>query len=123
MSGTESMEIGEFSATHGVNDEDVQNEIQTIWDALRTDPRLEELAKEAGIAPDVVKQAKVAPFKATRPEAQFGVAETILISVAGGVLTHVAKNGLDLLWQRVIWPRLEKRFGADLEPKGDALSG
>jgi hypothetical protein len=123
MRGSERTEIGKFSVTHGVSDEDVQNELQTIWDTLRTDPQLEELAREVGIAPDVIKQQQLTPFQATRPEAQFGIAETILISVLGGVLTHVTKSGLDLLWQRVIWPRLEKRFGADLEPKEDAASG
>jgi len=123
MHATDRTEIGKYSATHGVNDEDVQKAIQTIWDALRSDPKLGKLAKEAGIAPDIIKQQQFAPFRATRPEAQFGIAETILISAAGGILTHVAKNGLDLLWERAIWPRLEKRFGADLEPKGDAASG
>ena len=122
MISTQSLTIGEFSVAPGVNDEDVQREIQTIWDALRSDPELEELAKEVGIAPDDLKDCAATPFKVTRPEAQFGIAETILISVAGGILTHVAKNGIDLLWQRVIRPRLSKRFGTDLEPNGDVKS-
>jgi hypothetical protein len=116
MTANERTEIGEFSAKPGVNDEDVQKELQTIWDALRTDPDLDDLAKEVGITPDAIKGQQLTPYRATRPEAQFGVAETILISVVGGVLTHGAKNGFD----KVIWPRLERRFGADLEPKKDA---
>jgi hypothetical protein len=123
MSPSEMPPLGEFSAAPGVNDQDVQGELQSIWDALRTDPKLRELADEAGIDPKDIEQQKTTPFRASRPEAQFGIAETILISLAAGVLTHIAKNGLDVLWQQVIWPRLSKRFGADLEPKGDAKSG
>jgi len=116
LSSTDTSDIGEFSATPGVNDDDVQRELQTIWDALRTDPELEKLANELGIPSSQITLQASTPFRASRPEAQFGIAETIMISVAGGV----AKSALDALWTRAIWPQLSKRFGADLEPAGDA---
>ena len=40
MTLTERTEIGEFYVKPGVNDEDVQKELQRIWDALRTDPEI-----------------------------------------------------------------------------------
>jgi hypothetical protein len=112
-----------LKAKGGISDADVQDQLRLIWEKLRTNAGLREAARKAGVDLHVAELYASVPFVATRPQAEFGIAETILISVVGGELTHIAKSALDALWKSVIWPRLEQRFGADLEPAGNAGSG
>ncbi|MXP65336.1 hypothetical protein E0493_18470 [Roseomonas sp. M0104] len=119
MSEPGAQDVAELQAGGGIAPAEVQRELASIWKALRSDPGLRREAELAGVDPAWLQSAEV-PLQAGRNEAQFGVAETILISVAGGVLTHVAKQAVDVLWERVFWPRLKQRFGADLKASGNA---
>lgn len=110
-------------AVHGVTDTDVQEAIESLWQALRTDPAAGKAMVEAGIDPALVVAISRPPFDAHAAQAQFGIASTILVSVTAGVLTHISKNSLDLLWDKVLWPRLRQRFGAKLGLVDDADPG
>lgn len=79
----------------------VKRNIDEQWAKLRADP------DQAAILPVQV------PFHVGRGEAQFGVAETILISIASGV----GKTAVEGAW-KIIWPKLCRKLNLSetLEP-------
>ena len=91
----------------------VEEVLQALWDEVLEDPKLHTEARDAGL--DAALERSASPYRATRGEAQFDVATTILISVVGGL----AKDALSALWIRYVWPRLQRRFGTALEPVPD----
>jgi len=88
-----------------VTPEAVQSKIDLIWAEIREDP------KQAAVLP--VKS----PFHVGRDEAQFDVATTILISIAGSL----GKEAIQAAWVRWIWPELRRRLG--ISDGGQANAG
>jgi hypothetical protein len=89
-----------------VSAEMVEEKLAAIWRDLGEHP---ELLAEHGI-PVTESQPT-----AERTEGQFGVAETILISIAGALGKEVAMA----LWNKVIWPELRRRLPASVKIQTD----
>lgn len=101
---------------------EVSQELASSWEQLRTSHQLRERLRAAGVDEqdlDDLLSRSSPPLQAEQEAAGFGVTETILISVAAGL----ARDAIVAIWKIVVWPRLESRFGADLEQKGDAGNG
>ncbi len=93
-----------ISSPRGTSLKSITDEIDSIWSELKQDPR------KGSRLPDV------SPFHVGRPEAQFDVATTILVSVAAGV----AKDSVEAAWQRWIWPELRRRLGISEDEQPNA---
>lgn len=85
---------------------EVNDVIAEVWSYLCAHP---ELARRVQLGPEQLANS-YPPFSANRDEGQFGVAETILVSVVGAI----AKDSLEGVWTTYIWPKLKSRFGAKL---------
>lgn len=107
----ESSTIDSLKSHGGVNDAEVQAAIDQYWNSFLGDATLQKELRDENISVDLLKQYSTSPINAKRPEAQFGVAETILVSVAGGV----AKDAVIALWNVEIWPYVKGKFGTKLE--------
>jgi hypothetical protein len=97
-----------------INDAMVTEELSKLWEQFRESAVLQEKVLKLGVDKNDLEQLvaePASPFTAGRPEGQIGIAESILISVAAGL----AKDAIVAIWKVYIWPRLESRFGADLE--------
>jgi len=97
--------LATIPAVPGTSLEAVQSDIDSIWAELREDP------KQAAVLP--VKS----PFHVGRDEAQFDIATTILISIAGSL----GKEAIQAAWVRWIWPELRRRLG--ISEGGQANAG
>jgi hypothetical protein len=98
-----------------VDHNDVNREIEKLWPQLVDSGEVQREAAKAGMDASKFPRGKV-PFVAIRPEGQFLVAETLLIAAATGATTEAGKVTLHALWDNLIWPRLRRRFGEQLEP-------
>lgn len=102
--------VAVLEVTEAAAPEKLNAYIQDQWDKLRADP---DYARSIGV--DVADLPERAPLEAVQHKAKFGVAETILIAVAGGLLKDAATG----IWKQFIWPRLEKKFGGNLKQIDD----
>jgi hypothetical protein len=105
--------MSEKFTSEGPSDADINKALEQIWKSKE----FRESILSAGMDASALR-IKSVPFKAEVAEEQFGIGATILIGIASGVATHVAKNTLDALWA-LVKPRLLRRFGARLEPMTD----
>jgi hypothetical protein len=115
MNSANSNTIAVLTTDKTVNDEDVNQELRSIWELLRTDERLREQARQAGIDDAALQGLRDSPYVSERREGQIGIAEAIFIAVT----TQLAKDVAKTLWDKVIWPRLARRFGAALRQQSD----
>lgn len=100
-----------LSVDPGISVDEVQAFIQTVWEDFRDDPeyRQESVGDDAVLAG--LEQEAAAPLQA-KPNAEgTGLVTTILIAAAGGISAQYGVRALDTLWNRVILPRLQKKFG------------
>jgi hypothetical protein len=115
MNSADRNTIAVLTTDKTVNDKEVNQELRSIWELLRTDERLREQARQAGIEDVALQRLPDSPYVSERREGQFGIAETIFIAVTSQIAKDVAKT----LWDKVIWPRLARRFGAALRQQSD----
>ena len=55
------------------------------------------------------------PYIAERPAEGLGVIETFWVALVARVVGEFTVRGLDLLWNEVIYPQLEAKFGTSLQ--------
>lgn len=84
---------------------DVSSRLARVWRSLAEDPEIKERLGE--VDPDVPPVTVAAPYSG------FGVVETILISVAGGLARDVAT----WIWKEKIWPLLRKELSDEVVVK------
>lgn len=89
---------------YGATDPDqVEQEIGTIWDVLKSNPGLVE---EADIDPATI-ECEANPFSASRTAEGSAIVAGILIAAGGKLAGEI----LVQLWNQVIWPRLQTKIG------------
>jgi hypothetical protein len=120
MEDEQSELVATLHAKGGVTPAKVQEELQSIWDFLRKNPDARKEAEKAGVPPAMLDAVDANPFIAGRGEEQFVIAATVVVIVGKAALGWATKKALDVLWDRVVFPRLEKHFGADLEQRRNA---
>jgi hypothetical protein len=105
--------IAVLTTDRSVDDKQINEELRSIWELLQKDERLRGQARQAGIDDAVLQVLKECPYSSEVREGQIGVAETIFIAFA----SQLARDAAKTLWDKVIWPRLTRRFGAAVEQK------
>ena len=100
--------------SHAIDPENVNREIAKLWPQLVESGELRRAAEEAGVDASKLEKSGI-PFVAGRPEGQFGIAETLVIAALTGAATEFGKTALRTLWESLLWPRLRRHFGAQLE--------
>jgi hypothetical protein len=105
-----------LSAEGGATIQTVQTKIDSLWAELKDSPEVRQLAAKEGVPPTFFEGTKPAPFAAGQPDAQILETGVILIIVGKAALGWATKKGLDVLWDRFIWPKLEEDF-PDLQVK------
>ncbi len=94
--------VAQVYGPQDVSPEQVEQELESIWEVLRQHP---ELVEEVDIdLSEIALQEN--PFHASRPAEGVGIVEGILIAVAGRIAGEVAIR----LWDNVVWPRLQTRI-------------
>lgn len=97
--------------------DEVNAELAHQWNLLRTDNATREIAGEMGIDLALVDQFEELPL--TAEPAYEGnradVVTTILIGVAVGLAKDALKEGVKVIWTKLIKPEIEKRFGKSKE--------
>jgi hypothetical protein len=98
-----------------VDHNDVNQEVEKLWPQLIESGEVQREATKVGLDPRKFSPGEM-PFVARRSEGQFGIAETLEIAAATGATTEAGKVALRVLWDNLIWPRLRRHFGDQLEP-------
>jgi hypothetical protein len=92
-----------------VDDVQVNEELSEIWPDLIRNP---EVSDDPALS-KLLAQPK-SPFTAAREHAEFGIAETIAISIAGSLASAALKAAASALWEKWILPELRRRLSGDI---------
>lgn len=103
------------ATTRAINDAQVDRAIEALWIEFRSSASLQSEARQGGVDVDALLKSSVSPLRASRIEGQYDVSTLIMIATAGGLATQAIAG----FWKVLVWPYLERKFGAGLELKKD----
>jgi hypothetical protein len=94
----------------GVTDRQVQDALQTIWATLKNDSDVRRFAEEEKLSPELFGNDETIPFRVGQAEGQILETGAILVIIGKAALAWGTKKSRDVLWDRFIWPRLQKKL-------------
>ena len=83
----------------GITLEAADKVVGKVWAELQKEPSF------AKARPELLNKQN--PYVLSRPGGQFGVAETIIVAVAGNLL----KDSMEGVWKSYVWPALKRELG------------
>lgn len=102
----------ELAQVEGASVEDVQRELDRQWRLAREDDSTREILREQGFDLAALDAVGDNPLEAERKGGnRADLATMIVVGIAVKIGSDIGSKAVTALWEKVVWPHLQKRFG------------